>query len=270
MNIYFFGGGNMASAIIAGLVSSSSKSTQVNITVIDHHAEKRQKLIQTYKINAAAQLPKLNEQDVLVLATKPQDLKNACVDIVPNNALVLSLAAGVDINTLSSYLHGHTKIIRTMPNTPVQVGLGVTGLYGASNITQTDKDIADQIMSSVGTTIWVGTEDQINDITCISGSGPAYVFYLMNALFLAAQEQGFSEEDSRKLSLATFKGAVTLAQNSEHSFEQLQQNVTSKGGTTFEAIQVFKQKNVASSIAEGILACRKRAEEMQKIFSENK
>lgn len=269
MNIYFLGGGNMASAIIAGLVSSSPQSSK-NITVIDHNAEKRQKLIQTYKINAAAELPKLNEQDVLILATKPQDLKSACADIEPNNAMVLSLAAGVDVETLSSYLHGHTRIIRTMPNTPAQVGLGVTGLYGASNIAQADKDIADQIMSSVGTTIWVDAEDQINDIICISGSGPAYVFYLMNALFLAAKEQGFSEEDAKKLSLATFKGAVILAEKSEDSFEQLQQNVTSKGGTTFEAIQVFKQQNVAATIAEGALACRKRAVEMQKTFSEDK
>lgn len=267
MHIYFLGGGNMASAIIAGLVSSSMKP---QITVIDHNAEKRQKLIDTYHINAAAQLPSLNEQDVLVLATKPQDLKESCASITLNNALVLSLAAGVDVDTLSSYLKGHTRIIRTMPNTPAQVGLGITGLYGAAKISQADKDIANQIMASVGTTVWLDTEDQIHDITCISGSGPAYVFYLMDALFQAAKEQGFSEEEAHTLALGTFKGAVTLAEKSPNTFAELQQNVTSKGGTTHEAIQTFREANVAEAIAKGVLACRQRSEQMQKIFSEEK
>lgn len=267
MNIYFLGGGNMASAMIAGLISSSKTHT---ITVIEHHAEKRQNLLQTYHINALEKLPELENQDTLILAIKPQDLKNSCAKLSINDALVISIASGVDIETLSHYLHGHSRIIRTMPNTPAQIGLGVSALYAPNNITQQDKDTAEQIMAAVGLTLWLATEDQIHDITCISGSGPAYVFYLMNALFLAAKEQGFSEEQSRMLTLATFKGSVILAEKNQAAFELLQHNVTSKGGTTYEALKVFEQHHIAAAIAQGVAACRLRSTHMQKTFSEDK
>ena len=175
---------------------------------------------------------------------------------------MLSVAAGLSIDTLSRYLGGTRRIVRTMPNTPGKIGLGVSGMFAESKVSEADRTAADRIMRSVGLTVWLDEEDKLHNITGISGSGPAYVFYLLDALQAAAQAQGFSEEDARALSLATFKGAVALAEQSGEDFAQLQQNVTSKGGTTHEAIETFKSCRVAEAIAQGVEACVKRSQEM--------
>ena len=149
-----------------------------------------------------------------------------------------------------------------MPNTPGKIGLGVSGMFAEAEVSEADRTAADRIMRSVGLTVWLDEEDKLHNITGISGSGPAYVFYLLGALQAAAQAQGFSEEDARALSLATFKGAVALAEQSGEDFAQLQLNVTSKGGTTHEAIKTFKSCHVAEAIAQGVKACVKRSQEM--------
>lgn len=261
--IYFLGGGNMATAIIAGLVKGPHR-----VGVIDTNERKLKDLASRYGVETFDKVPTLSAADVLVLAVKPQDLKASCATIEANGALVLSIAAGVDIATISQYLKQHQRIIRIMPNTPAQVGLGISGVFTPAGMSDADRDLAEQIMAAVGEVVRLHDEDQIHAITSISGSGPAYVFYLMNALYEAAQAQGFDDQQARQLSLATFKGAVVLAEESGEDFGLLQQQVTSKGGTTHEAIVTFTQKGVNEAIKAGVDACRARSEAMQVEFKQ--
>lgn len=259
MSVYFLGGGNMATAIVAGM----SKQGGYDIEVIDRNLEKRQHLSSCYQVRCSEKLPTLNADDVLVLAVKPQDMQQSTADIEINGALVLSIAAGLTINTLSQFLPNHQRIIRIMPNTPCQIGLGISGLYAPSNIDAADKTLAENIMRTTGEVVWLDEESAINRIAGISGSGPAYVFYFLNALQQAAIQQGFSTKEAHQLSLGTFKGAVSLAEQSGTEFVQLQKNVTSKGGTTFAATSVFDQHQLSQVVADGVAASVARAEEMQ-------
>ena len=255
--LYFLGGGNMCQAIVSGLV----KKAEFDITVIDNNAEKRAHLAQTYGVHTGTALPDLQADDVVLLAVKPQDMAAATADVTAT-CVGLSIAAGLDIATLSTMLN-NSRIIRIMPNTPAQIGMGMAGLFAPADLQAADKDIAERIMSAVGQVYWLADESRMHAITGISGSGPAYVFYLMDALAQAAQAQGFDADTARELSLATFKGAVALAEQSGLPFAQLQKNVTSKGGTTYAAISAFEADNIAASIGTGVAACVARSEEMQ-------
>lgn len=259
MNIYFLGGGNMASAIIAGLYRSG---TNDKIIVAERNADRRNFLSEEYGAQCVERLPELSELDVLVLAVKPQDMQNACAQIQSNGALVLSIAAGLEIETLTQYLNGNRRIIRIMPNTPAQIGLGVAGLFAAAETNAHDRQTAERIMAASSQVIWLEKENQMHSITAISGSGPAYVFYLLNALQQAAQAQGFSQQEARTLSLATFQGAVALAAESGQAFQALQDQVTSKGGTTFAALETFRTHQIAENLEKGVQAAANRSREM--------
>lgn len=259
MRVFFLGGGNMATAIVAGM----SQAGGYDIEVIDRNQNKRQYLIDTYQVRANEALPELNADDVLVLAVKPQDMQEATANIRINGALVLSLAAGLTTSILSKFLHGHQRIIRIMPNTPCQIGLGISGLFAPATMNGKDKAIAEKIMLTSGSVVWLDEESGINRIAGISGSGPAYVFYFLNALQQAAIQQGFSAQEAHQLSLGTFKGAVALAEKTGLEFNQLQKNVTSKGGTTFAATSVFDQHKLTDVVMDGVQASIVRAEEMQ-------
>lgn len=259
MRVFFLGGGNMATAIVAGM----SQAGGYDIEVIDRNQNKRQYLIDTYQVRANEALPELNADDVLVLAVKPQDMQEATANIRINGALILSLAAGLTTSILSKFLHGHQRIIRIMPNTPCQIGLGISGLFAPATVDGKDKAIAEKIMLTSGSVVWLDEESGINRIAGISGSGPAYVFYFLNALQQAAIQQGFSAQEAHQLSLGTFKGAVALAEKSGLEFNQLQKNVTSKGGTTFAATSVFDQHKLTDVVMDGVQASIVRAEEMQ-------
>ncbi|WP_225748228.1 pyrroline-5-carboxylate reductase [Eikenella sp. Marseille-P7795] len=258
MTIYFLGAGNMAAAIIAGM----SRAGGFDICAIDHSAAKLAELSRQYGIATAAGLPPLGEQDVLVLAVKPQDMQAALQNVQLGGALVLSVAAGLPCAALSGWLGGTRRIVRVMPNTPAQVGQGVAGLFADSGASDADRALAERIMQASGQTLWLPDEDGLHRITGISGSGPAYVFYLLNALQSAAQQQGFDAEQARLLSLATFKGAVLLAEQSGEAFSLLQQKVTSKGGTTYEALQTFEAHGVAEAIGAGVKACVARSQKL--------
>ncbi|MCX8745672.1 pyrroline-5-carboxylate reductase [Snodgrassella sp. B3882] len=259
MRVFFLGGGNMATAIVSGM----SQAGGYDIEVIDRNQNKRQYLIDTYQVRANEALPELNADDVLVLAVKPQDMQVATANIRINGALILSLAAGLTTSILSKFLHGHQRIIRIMPNTPCQIGLGISGLFAPATVDGKDKAIAEKIMLTSGSVVWLDEESGINRIAGISGSGPAYVFYFLNALQQAAIQQGFSAQEAHQLSLGTFKGAVALAEKSGLEFNQLQKNVTSKGGTTFAATSVFDQHKLTDVVMDGVQASIVRAEEMQ-------
>ena len=262
MNVYFLGGGNMAAAIAGGLVKQGGYC----IHIANRGAEKRERLEKELGVETSATLPELHSGDVLILAVKPQDMEAACKNIRTNGALVLSVAAGLSVDTLSRYLGGTRRIVRVMPNTPGKIGLGVSGMYAGTEVSETDRKIADQMMKSVGLTVWLDDEEKMHGITGISGSGPAYVFYLLEALQNAAIGQGFNLEEARALSLATFKGAVSLAEQTGEEFGQLRQKVTSKGGTTHEAIETFKRHHVAEAIGEGVCACVRRSQEMEQQY----
>ena len=262
MNIYFLGGGNMAAAIAGGLVRQGGH----RVHIANRGKEKRERLAEELGVSVSEKLPELTADDVLVLAVKPQDMQAACQGVQTNGALVLSVAAGLSIATLSRYLGGTRRIVRVMPNTPGKIGLGVSGMFADGSVSDQDKAAADSIMRAVGITVWLDGEERLHDITGISGSGPAYVFYLLDALQNAAIGQGFNSEEARALSLATFKGAVSLAEQTGEEFGQLRQKVTSKGGTTHEAIETFKRHHVAEAIEEGVCACVRRSHEMEQQY----
>lgn len=256
MSIYFLGAGNMAAAIIAGL----SRSGGFDICAVDHSRDKLADLAARYGIRTDTALPALGGEDVLVLAVKPQDMRSAVAGLAVGGALVLSVAAGLSCATLSAWLGGTRRLVRVMPNTPAQVGQGMAGLFADEGASLEDRDLAERIMAASGQTLWLPEEDGLHRITGISGSGPAYVFYLMEALAEAAQVQGFSAEEAGRLSLATFQGAVALAEESGEDFAALRQKVTSKGGTTYEALATFDRLQVAPAIAAGVAACVARSE----------
>ncbi|SUA43797.1 pyrroline-5-carboxylate reductase [Neisseria zoodegmatis] len=262
MTIYFLGGGNMAAAIAGGLARQGGYA----LHIVNRGAEKRERLARELGVPVSEALPQLHGEDVLVLAVKPQDMQAACAGVETNGALVISVAAGLSVDTLSRYLNGTRRIVRVMPNTPSGVGLGVSGLFAGDGATEADKQLAAQIMLAVGQVMVVEDEAQLHAVTGITGSGPAYVFYLLDALKEAARKQGFDEETAKQLSLATFKGAVELAAQSGEDFSVLQQNVTSKGGTTFAALETFKARGVAEAIAEGVDACVARSREITRQF----
>ncbi len=263
MTIYFLGGGNMAAAIIGGLRQQQPNAA---VHVANRGEEKRARLAAEYGVAVSEKLPKLSAEDVLVLAVKPQDMQAACAGLDTRGALVLSVAAGLSVATLQAYLGGTRRIIRIMPNTPGQIGWGMAGLFAAEGVSAADRQTAERIMQASGQTLWLAEESQMHSITGISGSGPAYVFYLMDALKAAAQEQGFDEAQARQLSLATFKGAVLLAEQTGEDFALLQQKVTSKGGTTHQALETFKRGQVAETIAQGVAAAVARSEEISRQF----
>src|SRR5574343_464430 len=259
MNITFIGGGNMATAIIGGLAGDEH-----HIQVVEPGADKRQQLVADFNVTAFAALPAaFTADDIIVLAVKPQVLREVCQSLAPvlGGALVISIAAGIGSAAMTRWL-GSDRIIRVMPNTPAMVGKGVSGLYAAANVAAGDREHATAIMAAVGTTTWLAAESGIDDITSVSGSGPAYVFYFIESMIEGAVKAGFGEEEARRLVLATFDGALELARQSPLPVATLRQNVMSKGGTTERAIQRFEAEGVKAAIVAGALDCRDRSIEL--------
>lgn len=267
MQITFIGGGNMAAAIIAGLARQGGH----RLRVFDRNQDKRDHLAREYGAEGLAALPTgFGPDDIVVLAVKPQQLRPLCLELAAglDGALVLSIAAGIRAEALARWL-GSTRLVRAMPNTPAMIGHGVTGLYAPAGVSAADREAAACIMGSVGITRWLDAESGIDDITCVSGSGPAYVFYFVEAMMAAAREAGFDQETARELSLATFEGAIALARQSDLPIETLRANVTSKGGTTERAVARFDREGVKAAIVAGALDCRARSIEMGQQLSQD-
>lgn len=267
MDITLIGGGNMANAILGGLIKTPSG----RLRVVDPDPSKREALTSDYGIEALAELPaQFTENDIVVLAVKPQQLRGVCESLASRigGALVLSIAAGIRIAALSRWLGQHDRIVRIMPNTPALVGLGVSGLYAPEQVSASDRQAAAEVMMAVGSVHWLASESGIDDITAISGSGPAYVFYLIESLIEAAQSIGFDSDTARELALGTFEGAVRLARDSHDDVPTLRANVTSKGGTTERAIARFEQEGIKAKIRAGVEDCRARSIELGQQLSE--
>jgi pyrroline-5-carboxylate reductase len=265
MKISFIGGGNMASALIAGLVGKLAAGPDVH--VVDPSTEALQRLNARYGVSTAESIgPRVAESEVVVLAVKPQQMREVANALRPLLAtakpLLLSIAAGIRSADLSRWLGGYPAIVRTMPNTPALIGMGITGMVAMPGVSERQKAAADSILRAVGQTVWLDDESQIDPVTAVSGSGPAYVFYFLEAMQLAALELGLSAEQGKELALATFAGAAQLAAQSDEPLEVLRQRVTSKGGTTYAAITSMEQARVKQDIIDAVKAASARGREL--------
>ncbi len=267
MQITFIGGGNMATAIIGGLV----KQDDHRIHVVDPNSDKLAELARDFGVTTGNALPEtLGADDIVVLAVKPQQLREVCQTLSSrlNGGMVLSIAAGIRIDAMARWL-GSERIVRVMPNTPAMVGKGVSGLFAGAAVGEQDRESAETIMQAAGITVWLKDEVGIDDITCVSGSGPAYVFYFIESMIEAARQVGFDEAEARRLVLATFDGAVELARQSPLPVATLRTNVMSKGGTTERAIARFEAEGVKAAIVAGAMDCRDRSIEMGQQLSQD-
>ena len=265
MKIAFIGGGNMASALIAGLAGRLTAGT--NIHVVDPNTDARARLAAQFGVTTADAIDgALAACDVIVLAVKPQQMRDVAAALLPHLAaarpLVLSIAAGIRGLDLARWLGGYGAIVRSMPNTPALIGMGITAMVAMDGVGAGQRAAADAIMAAVGTTLWLADEAQIDPVTAVSGSGPAYVFYFIEALQQAAVELGLSPEQGAQLALATFTGAAQLAAQSPDPVPLLREKVTSKGGTTYAAITSMEHSGVKEQIVAAVKAAAARGREL--------
>jgi pyrroline-5-carboxylate reductase len=254
MKISFIGGGNMARAIIGGLKHNNFEMSA--ITVLELDAQKRVALAQEFNVQVTDTYAEFSNTDIIVLAVKPQQLKDVCGQLSPVLAtqLVVSIAAGVRCKDISRWLNDYPVIVRVMPNTPAQIQAGVSALYAMPNVSQREREQANTILAAVGKTLWLETEDKMDAVTAISGSGPAYVFYLIEALQEAGVQLGLDHESATMLALQTFAGASRLAANSADDVKTLRAQVTSKGGTTEQGILVLEAANIKNIMSQAAQA----------------
>lgn len=260
MRITFLGGGNMASALIGGMISHGFPPG--DIAVIEIGEAGRHRLQEHFGVRcyAAPEAAALS-CDVLLLAVKPQQLREACQPLQAHvqTQLVISIAAGVRLTDLSRWLGGYGKLVRAMPNTPALIGAGMTGMFARPDVSAAERLAAERILQAVGETLWVEEESAIDAVTAISGSGPAYVFLFIEALQAAASSLGLAPEAARRLSLQTVAGAARLAAQSEEPAGVLRERVTSKGGTTEAALAVMHEHGVSEGVIAGARAAHDRS-----------
>ena len=261
-HIAFIGGGNMASAIIGGLIRQGMQPTQ--ITVVEPFAETAAKLLKDFGITAlSAAGDALAQADLVVWAVKPQMFSEAAAPVMPHTgkALHLSVAAGIRTDSICRWV-GTDRVVRCMPNTPALVGQGITALFPNPSVTAADKALVAQVIGTTGQYLWVDKESQLDAVTALSGSGPAYVFYFLEAMTEAGVGMGLSAEQAYKLAVATFAGASSLAAASTESPELLRQRVTSKGGTTYAAITAMEAAGIKPAFVKAMQAAEQRAREL--------
>ena len=261
MRIAFLGGGNMATALIGGLVSKGTDAR--SIAVIEVSPAARERLGARYPVHiATAPDAALARSDVLVIAVKPQDAKSALASVSVHRHLVISIAAGLTLASLSRWLGGHRNLVRCMPNTPALIGAGIAGLYALPEVSAEDRNKAETIMRAAGEAVWVPEERLLDVVTAVSGSGPAYVFWFIEQLAATAEKLGFEKDAAMKLALHTVLGSAKLAASSSESPATLRKNVTSKGGTTEAALNVFEQEKLAERFMRAVEAASRRASEL--------
>jgi pyrroline-5-carboxylate reductase len=255
----FIGGGNMANALIAGLLNQQFDPK--NIQVVELDAVKRQQLSTQYGVATTDSLTDIAKNEVIILAIKPQQLKALAIALAPHlsQQLVISIAAGIRLADLSRWLNQYQHLVRAMPNTPAQIQAGITGLFAQATVSETHRAMATQVLAAAGQTLWLEQERDLDAVTAISGSGPAYVFYLIEALEQAAIELGLSPEQAKRLSISTFTGASLLAQSSNTPVDKLREQVTSKGGTTEQGLISLEQSRVKQAIQLAAQQAAKRA-----------
>jgi pyrroline-5-carboxylate reductase len=261
VRIAFLGGGNMATALIGGLVARGTDAR--SIAVVEVSAAARERLGARYPVHiATAPDAALQRAEVLVLAVKPQDARAALASISIDRQLVISIAAGLTLDALSRWLGGHRKLVRCMPNTPALIGAGIAALYALPEVNAAERARAQSILAAVGEVVWVSEERLLDPVTAVSGSGPAYVFWFIEQLAESAAKLGLPADVSRELALHTVLGAAKLAASSGEPPAALRKNVTSKGGTTEAALKVFDEEKLAERFARALEAASRRATEL--------
>ena len=261
-DIAFIGGGNMATAIIGGLLRQGRAAS--TILVIDPSEDQRQRLgktlgVSTLPIPDAA----LSTAKTVVWAVKPQQFKTAALACAPHTgqALHYSVMAGLRTSDMARLL-GTPRVVRAMPNTPALVGQGITGLFATPDVTELERQAVQDMVAPTGQSLWVKQESDLDAVTALSGSGPAYVFYFIEAMVQAASDMGLDAEQGRALALATFAGATTLASQSTEAPSVLRERVTSKGGTTHAALSSLEASGVKAAFVSAMRAAQQRAGEL--------
>ena len=267
-NICFIGGGNMAQALIGGLLSRGLPTTR--ITVSDPVEQIRHVLEEKGIQTTADNLEAIKNADVVVLAVKPQVLATVLQPLkgLLSDKLVISIIAGAEIQTISYLIGGSQRIVRVMPNTPALVQTGAHGIYASEAVGKQDRELTSQILAATGLTIWLDNEAQIDAVTAVSGSGPAYFFYLMESMIRAGKNLGLEEKVATALTLQTALGAAQMAITSSNSPAELRKNVTSPNGTTQAALEVFDRAQISQNIQAALAAAQKRSQELAQELSD--
>ena len=261
-HIAFIGGGNMASAILGGLIRQGLSASQ--ITVVEPFDETAAQLRQSFGVTVLPEASAaLGAAQLVVWAVKPQVFAQAAAPVAAHTAqaLHLSVAAGIRTDSLRRWLHTE-RVVRSMPNTPALVGQGMTALFACPAVTATEKTQVEQVIATTGQFLWVAQESQLDAVTALSGSGPAYVFFFLEAMTEAGEGLGLSREQAYRLAVATFSGAASLAAASSEAPEVLRQRVTSKGGTTYAAITHMESAGVKAAFVAAMQAAERRAREL--------
>lgn len=268
-SLAFLGGGNMANSLIGGLLSEGMSPNE--IVVFDVNPDKRRELrerfgIQLAESNSAA----VNGAKTIVLAVKPQVLKTVCLEVAElvqqRKPLVISIAAGVPSTALNTWFGANIPAVRCMPNTPALIKAGATAMYATDAVSVAQREQAERLLRAVGTVAWIADERLMDVVTALSGSGPAYFFYFMEALAQASIELGLPADIAKQLTLQTALGAASLAQHSNEDLATLRRNVTSPGGTTERALQSMETNNVAEHLRSAVVAAYQRGQELAKQF----
>jgi pyrroline-5-carboxylate reductase len=263
VKLAFIGGGNMARAIIGGLIAKGTRAADIMVVELD--AVARLKLVSEFGV-ATVDKPgaELSRTATLIFAVKPQQMREAAMAAAPHltDPLIITIAAGIRIESLSRWLGGLERLVRAMPNTPALVHAGITGLYAPSVVGTADRQAAEDLMGAVGAALWFENESDLDAVTAVSGSGPAYVFYAMESLEKAARELGLPEGASRSLALWTFVGAAKLAIERGEDPAVLRAQVTSKGGTTERALEVLEEARVKDHFVKAVSAACERSREL--------
>jgi pyrroline-5-carboxylate reductase len=270
MHITFIGGGNMATALIGGLVAKGFAAQSIKVVEVVPEARKR--LADAFGVTCVEQPAAATPLgDVVVLAVKPQQMREVARALAPSlrGELVLSIAAGIRLADIGRWLGGHARLARCMPNTPALIGAGVTGLYARAEAGPEGRRNAQAILEAVGEVIWVEDEALLDPVTAVSASGPAYVFYFIEALEQAARELGIDAAGARRLAIGTFRGAAELAARSPDAPGTLRERVTSKGGTTERALAAMQADRVADAIVRAVRAANERARELGDEFGKD-
>ncbi|MGI9322049.1 MAG: pyrroline-5-carboxylate reductase [Pseudomonadales bacterium] len=262
--IAFLGAGNIAHAIIGGLVHSGTAVSR--IVAADPSAETRRQVRSLGITTTASNTDAMSDADTVIICVKPDIVAQVLADITSHayGKFFISVAAGITTDLLHKELGEATPIVRCMPNTPALVRQGMTALYAGKSVLDAHRDTAEQIMGAVGSTLWVNDETDLDIVTAVSGSGPAYFFYLMEAMIAAAEAEGLSESAARQLVLQTAIGSARILVDQEADPMQLRENVTSPGGTTEAAMEVLTDGSFPALVAKAVAAARKRAIDLSK------
>jgi pyrroline-5-carboxylate reductase len=261
----FIGGGNMAAALIGGLTRRGLASERV--VVADPSQDQLQRLVRDYAVTVAADnASAVKGAEVVILAVKPQQMRAVALGLAPHMAaahpLVISVAAGIPHAALARWFGHEIPVIRTMPNRPALNGFGATGLFAPPSVGAANRALAEMIMGAVSATVWVEHESQMDTVTALSGSGPAYFFLFMEALEAAAHERGLPNDVAHQLTLETAFGAAQMARHSKDSLATLREQVTSKGGTTAAALAVLDAAGLRAIVAHAVAAADRRSAEL--------